>query len=86
MFKGWTYSLDGNLINAPKMKGCELNTSDYGLVPIRTGKYLVIIITGWLYIIIIESIEFFIFVVYVINFFYIPAKEHGGPMYLLIST
>jgi phenylpropionate dioxygenase-like ring-hydroxylating dioxygenase large terminal subunit len=37
-YHGWTYNLDGKLINAPKSTGCELNYDEYGLKPIRSGK------------------------------------------------
>lgn len=37
-YHGWTYNLEGKLINTPQAKGCDMNFAEYGLQPIRVGK------------------------------------------------
>ena len=36
-YHGWTYNLEGKLINAPKTAGCDLNFDENGLVPLHVA-------------------------------------------------
>jgi choline monooxygenase len=39
-YHGWTYSLDGKLINAPEMDGtADFNRADFSLHPLRVGEW-----------------------------------------------
>jgi choline monooxygenase len=39
-YHGWTYSLDGRLLNAPEMEGtCDFQLSDFGLRRVQAGEW-----------------------------------------------
>jgi len=39
-YHGWTYSLDGRLLNAPEMEGvCDFRHEDFGLKPIQAAEW-----------------------------------------------
>src|SRR6266404_7329796 len=39
-YHGWTYGLDGRLLNAPEFEGVEdFRASDFGLVPVRAEEW-----------------------------------------------